>query len=145
MCINLDPTFLKLRNLIDLNLSGNNISLLTKPSSTIATHPKFEALFLAFCELSEFPDFLKNQDESLYLDLSHNKIHGQIPKWVWNLSKETLSELYLDSNSLTGFDQLPVFPTSTILWTLDLVLTSFKVQSQSHHLLSFGIRSQTKH
>ncbi|XP_059433860.1 receptor-like protein 7 [Corylus avellana] len=111
--------FLKLKNLTHLILSNNNISLLTKPS-TNATLPKFEALFLGSCDLSEFPDFLNNQDELLYLDLSLNKIYGQIPKWMWNLSKETLFELYLDSNSLTGFDQLPVFPTRTNLKILDL-------------------------
>ncbi|XP_059433906.1 receptor-like protein 19 [Corylus avellana] len=111
--------FLKLENLTHLSLSGNNISLLTKPSIN-ATHPKFASLFLASCDLSEFPDFLKHQDNLLSLDLSHNKIHGQIPKWIWNLNKETLAELYLNSNSLTGFDQLPLFPTRTNLMILDL-------------------------
>ncbi|XP_059433884.1 receptor-like protein 42 [Corylus avellana] len=111
--------FLKFKNLTHLILSNNNISLLTKPR-TNATLPKFEALFLGSCDLSEFPDFLNNQDELLYLNLSLNKIHGQIPKWMWNLSKETLFELYLDSNSLTGFDELPIFPTRTNLKILDL-------------------------
>jgi Leucine-rich repeat (LRR) protein len=61
-----------------------------------------------------------------YLDLSDNKIHGQIPKWMWNLSKETLWSLELSSNSLTGFDQLPVF----LPWTnlLELQLGSNKLR-----------------
>ncbi|XP_062167436.1 receptor-like protein 6 [Alnus glutinosa] len=111
--------FLKLKNLKRLQLSGNNISLLTKPS-TNATLPKFEILTLASCDLSEFPDFLRNQDELGFLDLSENKIHGQIPKWMWNLSKETLWYLDLSSNSLTGFDQLPVFFPWTNLLVLQL-------------------------
>jgi Leucine-rich repeat (LRR) protein len=117
--------FLKLKNLKGLQLSGNKISLLTKPS-TNATLPKFEILRLGSCDLSEFPDFLRNQDELGYLDLSDNKIHGQIPKWMWNLSKETLWSLELSSNSLTGFDQLPVF----LPWTnlLELQLGSNKLR-----------------
>jgi Leucine-rich repeat (LRR) protein len=96
-----------------------NITLLTKPS-TSATLPKFEILGLGSCDLSEFPDFLRNQDELEGLDLSGNKIHGQIPKWMWNLSKETLWILQLDFNSLTGFDQLSVFLPWTNLRVLML-------------------------
>jgi Leucine-rich repeat (LRR) protein len=111
--------FLKLKNLEGLQLSDNKISLLTKPS-TNATLPKFEVLALGSCDLSEFPDFLRNQDELGVLDLSENKIYGQIPKWMWNLSKETLWSLDLSSNSLTGFDQLPVFLPWTNLRDLQL-------------------------
>jgi Leucine-rich repeat (LRR) protein len=117
--------FLKLKNLSWLQLSHNNISLLTKPS-TNATLPKFEILTLSSCDLSEFPEFLRNQDELEALDLSSNKIHGQIPKWMWNLSRETLWGLHLSFNSLTGFDQLPAF----LPWTnlLDLRLDSNKLR-----------------
>ncbi|XP_059446717.1 receptor-like protein 7 [Corylus avellana] len=111
--------FLKLKNLKALQLSYNNISLLTNPSTNI-TLPKFEFLTLAFLNLSEFPNFLRNQDELGFLDLSGNKIQGQIPKWMWNLSKETLWALHLGFNFLTGFDQLPVFLPWTNLRILEL-------------------------
>jgi Leucine-rich repeat (LRR) protein len=111
--------FLKLKNLTWLQLSYNNISLLTKPS-TNATLPKFEILTLDSCDLSEFPEFLRNQDELGLLSLSDNKIHGQIPKWMWNLSRETLWDLDLGFNSLTGFDQLPAFLPWTNLRVLKL-------------------------
>ncbi|KAG2722067.1 hypothetical protein I3760_02G112200 [Carya illinoinensis] len=99
--------FLRLRNLINLQLSRNNISLLTKPSIN-STFAKFSVLYLVDCDLGEFPEFLKNQDQLELLDLGGNKIHGQVPKWMWNVSIETLCALYLDDNFLTGFDQLPV-------------------------------------
>jgi Leucine-rich repeat (LRR) protein len=111
--------FLKFKNLWGLQLSGNNISLLTKPS-TNATLPKLKILTLGSCDLGEFPDFLRNQDELGMLDLSDNKIYGQIPNWMWNSSKETLWSLELTSNSLTGFDQLPVFLPWTNLRVLSL-------------------------
>ncbi|XP_062167593.1 receptor-like protein 6 [Alnus glutinosa] len=111
--------FLKLKNLKWLQLSRNNISLLTKPS-TNTTLPKFEILNLASCDLSEFPDFLRNQDELVMLDLSENKIYGQIPNWMWNSNKETLWTLALSSNFLTGFDQVPVFVPWTNLRDLEL-------------------------
>lgn len=111
--------FLKLKNLKWLQLSGNKISLLRKPS-TNTTLPKLKILTLGSCDLGEFPDFLRNQDELGYLDLSDNKIYGQIPKWMWNLSKETLWHLSMSFNFLTGFDQLPVFFPWTNLRELHL-------------------------
>ncbi|CBI28430.3 unnamed protein product, partial [Vitis vinifera] len=86
-----------LKNLTDLQLSYNRISLLSY-TSTNATLPKFKLLGLASCNLTEFPDFLQNQQELEVLILSTNKIHGPIPKWMWNISKETLEAL----NRLAG-------------------------------------------
>nr|XP_023929437.1 receptor-like protein 9DC3 [Quercus suber] len=88
--------FLKLQNLSLLQLSFNQISLLTKPSKNI-TFPKFQFLGLDFCDLDEFPDFLKSQDELEVLTLSKNKI-----------------------SSLTGFHQLLVILPWTNLQYLDL-------------------------
>ncbi|KAG2722070.1 hypothetical protein I3760_02G112600 [Carya illinoinensis] len=99
--------FLRLRSLSHLQLSGNNISLLTK-ASTNSTFPKFRILLLADCDLGKFPEFLRNQDQLELLDLGGNKIHGQVPKWVGNVSIKTLGALDLRYNFLTGFDQLPV-------------------------------------
>ncbi|XP_050262671.1 receptor-like protein 7 [Quercus robur] len=111
--------FLKLRNLSYFKLSSNQISLLTKPSNNI-TFPKFQTLGLASCDLDEFPDFLKHQDELEILELSENKISGLIPNWMCNSSKKTLLSLYLSDNFLTGFSQLPVILPWTNLKDLDL-------------------------
>ena len=111
--------FLKLQKLKWLQLSSNQISLLTKPSNNI-TFPKFQILGLASCDLDEFPDFLKNQDELEVLQLSKNKISGLIPNWMWNSSKKTLLSLDLSHNFLTGFFQLPVILPWTKLRNLEL-------------------------
>ena len=96
-----------LKNLTHLRLSDNMLSLLSHTSAN-ATFPKLNFLELNACNLTEFPDFLHNQDELKMLSLSNNKIHGPIPKWMWNISKETLIVLDLSGNLLTGFDQQPV-------------------------------------
>ncbi|XVF81457.1 hypothetical protein PTKIN_Ptkin15bG0156700 [Pterospermum kingtungense] len=110
-------SFLNLKNLTDLQLSDNNLSVLTNITIN-GTVPKFRNLGLASCNLLEFPNFLHEQDDLEILELSGNKIHGQIPKWVWDMSKESLSILGLARNFLTGFDK-PIFPM-TNLQMLDL-------------------------
>ncbi|KAJ9678813.1 hypothetical protein PVL29_020879 [Vitis rotundifolia] len=97
----------KLKNLTSFQLSNNRLSLLSY-NRTNVTLPKFKLLGLGSCNLTEFPDFLQNQDELELLFLSNNKIHGPIPKWIWNISKENLGALDLSGNLLTGFDQHPV-------------------------------------
>ncbi|XP_035546561.1 receptor-like protein 7 [Juglans regia] len=97
--------FLRLGNLDVLQFSGNNISFLTNTNSTF---PKFSSLVLNDCDLREFPEFLRDQDQLEYLELGGNKIHGQVPKWMGNVSIETLMGVGLDHNFLTGFDQFPV-------------------------------------
>ncbi|KAJ9686886.1 hypothetical protein PVL29_015655 [Vitis rotundifolia] len=61
-----------------------------------------------FQEISPSKMLYLKQDEVEVLSLFNNKIHGPIPKWMWNISKETLGSLDLSQNSLTGFDQPPV-------------------------------------
>ncbi|KAF3945079.1 hypothetical protein CMV_028513 [Castanea mollissima] len=95
--------FMKLKYLTSFFLSLNDISFLPEPI-TNATLNRFVAIGLGSCKLSNFPDFLRNQDHLQVLDLSHNNIHGQIPKWAWNTSKETLMYVNFSHNLLTGFD-----------------------------------------
>ena len=111
--------FSKLKNLTQLQLSGNRLSLLSY-NSTNASFPKFTLLGLGGCNLREFPDFLQKQDELEVLFLDGNKIRGPIPKWVWNMSTETLGALLLSQNHLTGFDQLPAILPWSRLQILDL-------------------------
>ena len=63
---------------------------------------------LSSCHLLEFPKFLEAQNELQTLDLSNNKIEGKIPKWFWNIGKETLGYLNLSFNLLSKFEHPPV-------------------------------------
>ncbi|KAF3458006.1 hypothetical protein FNV43_RR02668 [Rhamnella rubrinervis] len=56
--------------------------------------------------LSEFPEFLKTQDQLRALDLSWNKIESEIPKWFWAIGK-TLEFLDLSGNKLHGSFTFP--------------------------------------
>nr|XP_028964592.1 receptor-like protein 6 [Malus domestica] len=103
--------FTNLKKLKALSLSYNKLSVRVKSGLSV-TLPKFEILKLGDCNLTEFPEFLKNQYELGALYLSDNNIHGQIPKWLWNATRETLVNLDLGSNFLTGFEENPV----TIPW-----------------------------
>ncbi|KAK8561635.1 hypothetical protein V6N12_048699 [Hibiscus sabdariffa] len=67
--------------------------------------PNVNELNLASCNLTKFPEFLENLSFLQILDLSNNRIHGQIPSWIWtphlyhlNLSLNFLVELERPSN-----------------------------------------------
>ncbi|CAB4304974.1 unnamed protein product [Prunus armeniaca] len=90
--------FSKLKKLKGLELSNNMLSVEIR-NDLSATLPKLQTLALGFCNLTEFPNFLKNQSELTRLDLSGNYIHGPIPKW---------------SNMLQG--PLPIPPQSIRLY-----------------------------
>ncbi|KAL1151815.1 hypothetical protein V6Z11_A09G067500, partial [Gossypium hirsutum] len=113
--------FVRLKYLSVLYLSSNNLTLLslTSPNTTTSL-PMFSELGLGSCNLRQFPNFLTQQNQLVYLDLSQNDIHGEMPKWIWEMSFDTLFLLDLYFNSLTGFHQSPtLLPWSNILF-LDL-------------------------
>ena len=114
-----------LKNLKTLGLAFNKLSLLGKINSS-ASFPNLTSLSLASCNLSEFPQYLQNLDKLTYLDLSFNNIHGLVPQWFLETSKETLLILDLSHNFLTGFDQSPlVLPWSSLL---NLKIDSNRIQ-----------------
>lgn len=100
--------FLMFRSLSQFALSNNNFSVISGTSSN-TTFPQFDTLALDSCKLSKFPELLQNQSKLSYLSLADNILQGLIPRWIYNTSTESLSSLYLDSNSLTGFEQPLVF------------------------------------
>ncbi|KAK7821119.1 receptor-like protein 7, partial [Quercus suber] len=67
---------------------------------------------LRSCNLLEFPIFLKSLNELQYLDLSNNKIESKVPKWFWNVGKETLQSLNLSFNHFSGSEQ----PLNILPW-----------------------------
>ncbi|KAL5824008.1 hypothetical protein ACOSQ4_021908 [Xanthoceras sorbifolium] len=86
----LDPyTFTKLKSLKLLNISHNSLSLITAV--------EFD---------TTLEEILRNQNNLRVLDLSDNKIHGQVPNWVWEMGKSSLYFLDLSHNFLTGIQQL---------------------------------------
>ncbi|OMO52089.1 hypothetical protein COLO4_37423 [Corchorus olitorius] len=98
--------FSELKSLEWLDLSHNNLSL----SNNIRvnyTLPNLRSLFLSSCNLTEFPNFLRGSKDLLSLDLSENRIHGQIPEWMWDVGKDTMTYLSLSQNFLTGSIQFP--------------------------------------
>ncbi|KAF2291848.1 hypothetical protein GH714_035838 [Hevea brasiliensis] len=97
--------FSKLKKLTILRLSRNKVSLLA--NNINAFLQKFRVLGFASCNLSHFPHFLQDQDELVWLDLSNNNIHGQIPRWLLNTSKETLRFINLSYNFLNAFEFSP--------------------------------------
>ncbi|CAL5394615.1 unnamed protein product [Camellia sinensis] len=97
---------LKLKNLISLDLSYNGLSLSIN-NSVNSTLTNFETIGLASCNLSEFPNFLREQARLRSLDLSNNKIHGEVPKWLFNVGKDSLQNLNLSHNFITSLERLP--------------------------------------
>ncbi|KAI3441697.1 uncharacterized protein J3R85_002305 [Psidium guajava] len=88
--------FKDLRELVvsqELNLSYD---------TPLYTFPKLEVLGLGYCNLTEFPYFLSSLKRLLLLDLSLNRISGEIPRWFWGISHDTLEELHLSYNLLEG-------------------------------------------
>ena len=98
--------FINLENLIYLGLS-NNVLTLSNYSNSNCALPNLETLLLSSCNISEFPRFLCNQEALLFLDLSNNKIYGELPKCSWNIGTETLSVFDLSHNMLTRFERFP--------------------------------------
>ncbi|EXC34882.1 Receptor-like protein 12 [Morus notabilis] len=123
-----------MKDLMELALGNNqNLSVLTnRANNTKSTYPKFEILGLTFCNLREFPEFLKHQDKLRFLDLGRNNIYGPMPKWVWNASMHTIVFLAVNDNFLTSIEQFP---------TMFCELSSLVLLDLSNNLLS-GILPQ---
>lgn len=108
-------TFAELKKLNVLKLSGNTLSI--KSSITKFSFINLEYLLLSSCNVTEFPEFLKNLSGLKGLDLSKNKIAGEIPKWLFDLDMSTLRSLDLSHNFLTGFEGQPsILPWENMGW-----------------------------
>ncbi|KAL3735586.1 hypothetical protein ACJRO7_024671 [Eucalyptus globulus] len=96
----------RLKNLTDLDLSDNILSL---SNSENAEHvlPNLSKVRLSGCNITEIPAFLRNSTSVDWMDLSSNKIHGNIPSWMWDVGTESLSYLNISHNFLTSFKQVP--------------------------------------
>ncbi|ONI13607.1 hypothetical protein PRUPE_4G233100 [Prunus persica] len=97
--------FSKLQSLVRLNLSSNHLSLSFNNLSN-NTWLELSTLDLSFCNISEFPYFLRASPNLEALYLSHNRIQGNLPKWLLDVGKESLTYLDLSHNFLTGTVEL---------------------------------------
>ncbi|XP_065625774.1 receptor-like protein 7 [Quercus suber] len=119
----------QLRNLSSLDLSYNKMSVKYSGTASSLPFPQFSTFKLASCNLSTFPDFLKNQSKLTILDLSKNEIYGEIPDWIWKFNN--LMYLNLSHNHLvTRQEPLPNLPARLSI----LDLHSNKLQGQLPHL-----------
>ncbi|XWS10718.1 hypothetical protein CRYUN_Cryun38cG0021900 [Craigia yunnanensis] len=95
--------FSKLQKLTQLDLSSNTLSLSSNNSVNYVL-PNLESLNLSSNHFSELPSFLKGSKILKSLDLSNNRIHGQISKFPW----KDIEFLDLHSNFIQG--NLPILP-----------------------------------
>ncbi|KAK3444861.1 hypothetical protein EUGRSUZ_A00694 [Eucalyptus grandis] len=108
----------QLRNLSILHLSYNSFSIdATNTASQASSFPELTLLHLASCQLTTLPQFLVNQSMLRFLDLSHNYIQGDIPRWIW--TPKYLMNLNLSSNSFEDFET-PLGNFSSTLVVVDL-------------------------
>ncbi|XP_011093248.1 receptor-like protein 12 [Sesamum indicum] len=116
----------RLHNLVELDLSYNNLSIDTSITNTnLSMFPQLFSLSLASCNLHNFPD-LTNQHSLGLLDLSNNRIIGEVPNWIWEIGNGTLVFLDLSSNMLVSLQKPYHFPSSLI----HLVLHSNLLQGE---------------
>lgn len=95
--------FSKLKKLWGLDLSNNHLSVITSKTSN-TTWPQFYRLALASCNITEFPGFLRTPNQLGFLSLPHNRIHGEVPKWISGLGMQYLDLSY---NFLIKVSELP--------------------------------------
>ncbi|KAG6406507.1 hypothetical protein SASPL_134111 [Salvia splendens] len=112
------PDWLWTGYLNELDLSDNEVDF-PRESSQVNTTFSLSLGILAMrsCSVFKFPKFLQLLDGLWYLDLSRNKIKGQVPNWIW---KSTLQYVLLSRNSLESMEEFLPNVSLTSLTTLDL-------------------------
>ncbi|KAG5382454.1 hypothetical protein IGI04_033924 [Brassica rapa subsp. trilocularis] len=104
--------FSSLKQLEGLELSGIPLSTANITSDSDFSS-NFQTLYLSDCNITEFPEFIRDQRNLRFLYLSNNNIKGQVPDWLWRLQE--LQILDLSHNSQSGFDgSLKAVPGSHI-------------------------------
>ncbi|KAF7027228.1 hypothetical protein CFC21_039290 [Triticum aestivum] len=124
-------SFGRLRKLTGLDLSHNKLSVMIDEGNNSLSTSLFglDELGLACCNITKIPSFLTHLDRMVYLDLSCNKITGDIPKLIWERWNNSLLQLNLSHNMFTGM-QLTSYalPFSRSLEVFDL--SSNRLQGQ---------------
>ncbi|XP_043719584.1 receptor-like protein 19 [Telopea speciosissima] len=96
----------------ELAMTGCNISNFP---DFLKNQKALSVLYICYNKISKFPDSLRDLKALSYLDISNNRIDGAIPKWIW---QNNLIRLNLSNNFITGLE-LPL-PDHSNIQTLDL-------------------------
>lgn len=114
------PKWLWTTSLYELDLSQNEVDFPKESSPGEKENSLFSplvTLVMRSCNISRFPEFLKLLDSLWFLDLSGNKIEGQVPNWIW---KSTIEYVNISHNSLNSMEEFLPNVSLNSLATLDL-------------------------
>ncbi|KAI4353422.1 hypothetical protein L6164_002374 [Bauhinia variegata] len=93
-------------NLYLLSLSKNRLSVNFEYSENYI-FPRLARIGLSSTNITNFPKLLTQLERLEYLDLSDNRIQGEVPKWFYEIGKNSLTSLNLSKNLLTSMEQFP--------------------------------------
>ncbi|XP_031115748.1 receptor-like protein 48 [Ipomoea triloba] len=117
------PSWLLGSNILEqLDLSGNTIDFLETSAQGNGSFMMLNTLVMRSCNISKFPKFLKGFDALQDLDLSDNKIEGEIPSWIWH---NELQVVNISHNLLSVFDEIP---TNISSYTFSLLLHGNRIK-----------------
>ncbi|GKV33104.1 hypothetical protein SLEP1_g41648 [Rubroshorea leprosula] len=121
----------KLENLIVLDLSNNSLLSLSNNDTTVNYSFLSSLRYLRFssCNIHKFPSFLRKAEALQELDISKNKISGQIHKW--EIEGMSLVILDLSYNFLTGIDLFGFGNLRTVDLRSNLLQGSLPIPSTS--------------
>ncbi|CAF1860899.1 unnamed protein product [Brassica napus] len=123
-----------------LDLSGNHVLATNKSSVSDPPLKLIRQLILSGCGITEFPEILRTQQNMAFLDISSNKIKGQVPGWLWKLTN--LKGVDLSYNNLIGFERSTKQGLSPELQTLDISNNKIKVSKDQSSALQYLIGSR---
>ncbi|KAG2621977.1 hypothetical protein PVAP13_3NG293446, partial [Panicum virgatum] len=101
--VDLASSLWRLENLTYLGLSHNKLTVTEgEGTNSSSTYPsRLVGLGLANCNMTKIPSLLMHLNHTNDLDLSSNKISGDIPNWIWNYD---LLSLNISHNMFTGME-----------------------------------------
>ncbi|XP_028798189.1 receptor-like protein 7 [Neltuma alba] len=121
--------FSKLQNLEYLDLSNNKFLSLSSHNDVHYTIPNLAQLDLSSCNINDFPKQLGDLQNVQRLNLSNNKIHGDIPQWFNNVGNGTLDTLDLSHNNLTSVEHLSMKNLRFLDLSFNLLLGNLPIPS----------------
>ncbi|CAL4898029.1 unnamed protein product [Urochloa decumbens] len=129
--VDLASSLWRLENLTNLYLPHNKLNVMEgEGSNSSSTYPSsLVELGLASCNMTKIPNLLMRLNHMGYLDLSRNKISGDIPNWILERWSYDLRSLDLSHNMFTGMElNSCVIPFVNVLDVFDL--SSNRLQGQ---------------